>query len=125
MVKRLSLLGLLTMLLPGVGGLGILPERSSGAAGRRKRSGETPKPLKQSKMSIASGGIRFAAAAEPAPVKPKRATRERVPRPKVKNLYGVNDVFHLWHPRGGRPSSPNRAYYETRRPARCEVGLVR
>ena len=53
-----------------------------------------------------------------------RAMRLR-PRPKVKNLYGVNDVFHLWHPRGGRGKSPNRAYYEQRRPARCEVGLVR
>ncbi len=54
-----------------------------------------------------------------------RAMRLR-PRPPVKLLYGVNDVFHLWplatQP-GGREN--NRAYYETRRPVRCLRGLER
>jgi GT2 family glycosyltransferase len=52
-----------------------------------------------------------------------RAMRMR-PRPRVKNLYGTNDVFHLWHPTGGRGRSPNRDYYETARPVRCERGLA-
>jgi GT2 family glycosyltransferase len=54
-----------------------------------------------------------------------RAMRLR-PRPRVALLYGRNDVLHLW------PEAPrrvgrerNRAYYRTRRPARCERGLRR
>ena len=51
-----------------------------------------------------------------------RAMRLR-PRPHVAVMYGVNDVVHLWHPPapGGRAAS--RAYYETSRPIRCELGL--
>jgi glycosyltransferase involved in cell wall biosynthesis len=54
--------------------------------------------------------------------------RDRVmrlgPRPRVKVLYGENDVFHLWHPVRGTPQdSPNLARYRTPRPARCERGL--
>jgi glycosyltransferase involved in cell wall biosynthesis len=55
--------------------------------------------------------------------------RDRVlrlrPRPSVKNLYLVNDVFHLWHPPapGGRARS--MTYYRTNRPVRCRRGLVR
>lgn len=46
------------------------------------------------------------------------------PRPRVRVLYGVNDVFHLWHPeRGSREQSPNWPYYRTRRPVACERGL--
>jgi GT2 family glycosyltransferase len=53
-----------------------------------------------------------------------RAMRHR-PRPRVKVLYGTNDVVHLWHGAvpGGR--APNRAYYRLARPVRCERGLVR
>lgn len=53
-----------------------------------------------------------------------RAMRLR-PRPRVALLYGRNDVVHLC------PESPrrvdreaNRAYYRTRRPVRCERGVV-
>jgi glycosyltransferase involved in cell wall biosynthesis len=53
-----------------------------------------------------------------------RAMRHR-PRPRVKILYDGNDVFHLWHRRTGRSRSTNRAYYETPRPVRCELGLER
>ena len=54
--------------------------------------------------------------------------RERVmrlrPRPRVRVLYGVNDVFHLWHPvRGTSEDSPNRAYFRSARPVACERGL--
>ena len=38
-----------------------------------------------------------------------RAMRLR-PRPRVKVLYGVNDVFHLWHPRSGRRDQ-SQIYY--------------
>jgi len=52
-----------------------------------------------------------------------RVMRSR-PRPAAKVLYGVNDVFHLWHPvRGTAPQSPNREYYRSQRPVRCERGL--
>jgi hypothetical protein len=52
-----------------------------------------------------------------------RAMRSR-PRPRVRVLYTLNDVFHLWHPitRGRR--SEGKPYYETSRPVRCERGLV-
>jgi glycosyltransferase involved in cell wall biosynthesis len=52
-----------------------------------------------------------------------RAMRLR-PKPRVKVLYGSNDVFHLWHPEN--PSErrhESRAYYERARPIRCERGL--
>jgi glycosyltransferase involved in cell wall biosynthesis len=49
------------------------------------------------------------------------------PRPVVRNLYGKNDVFHLWHPssnpREGRKSQ--WAYYQQARPVFCEQGLAR
>lgn len=51
-----------------------------------------------------------------------RAMRLR-PRPRVKLLYGRNDVFHLWHPKIVK--SDDRAYYHSSRPVRCEWGLVR
>lgn len=56
--------------------------------------------------------------------------RDRVmklrPRPVVRNLYGINDVFHLWHP--VPPSIPRKElqtweYYNQKRPVRCEQGL--
>jgi GT2 family glycosyltransferase len=52
-----------------------------------------------------------------------RAMRTR-PRPRVKVLYGVNDVYHLWHPvhPGGRAGS--MPYYRQARPVRCEHGLT-
>lgn len=53
-----------------------------------------------------------------------RAMRLR-PRPRVKNLYLRNDVYHLWHPPSPGQRENNRAYYDTKRPARCEVGLTR
>jgi len=52
-----------------------------------------------------------------------RAMRLR-PRPRVKNLYLRNDVYHLWHPTGNRERALN-TYYRTKRPIRCELGLVR
>lgn len=46
------------------------------------------------------------------------------PRPRVRVLYGRNDVFHLWHPIAGKAvGSPNLAYYRSPRPARCVFGL--
>jgi predicted glycosyltransferase involved in capsule biosynthesis len=54
-----------------------------------------------------------------------RAMRLR-PRPIVKNLYGSNDVFHLWHPENDsikRRQLPTWGYYQQRRPVRCETGL--
>lgn len=46
------------------------------------------------------------------------------PRPRVRVLYGENDVFHLWHPIVAKAaSSPNLAYYRSPRPARCVFGL--
>lgn len=51
-----------------------------------------------------------------------RAMRHR-PRPEVKIHYGVNDVFHLWHPRSPGGRERTRPYYETRRPVVCERGL--
>ena len=53
-----------------------------------------------------------------------RAMRHR-PRPRVKILYARNDVFHLWHRKAGGTRSANRAYYDTLRPVRCELGLER
>lgn len=47
------------------------------------------------------------------------------PRPRVRVLYGENDVFHLWHPvrsEGGREK--HRAYMKSARPVRAEEGLV-
>lgn len=53
-----------------------------------------------------------------------RAMRHR-PRPRVKNLYLENDVFHLWHPVGaGGGRKAQWAYYKSPRPIRCEQGLV-
>lgn len=51
-----------------------------------------------------------------------RVMRTR-PRPVVRVLYGLNDVYHLWHPPvvGGRKK--HREYYESARPVRCELGL--
>jgi len=46
------------------------------------------------------------------------------PRPKVKNLFMVNDVFHLYHGTKTVKRKDNRAYYETKRPIRCVKGLV-
>ncbi len=54
-----------------------------------------------------------------------RAMRLR-PRPVVKNLYGSNDVFHLWHPENDtipRQQLPAWSYYQKIRPIRCEHGL--
>lgn len=50
------------------------------------------------------------------------------PRPVVRNLYTVNDVFHQWHPI--LPSKPRREldswpYYAQKRPLRCIEGLIR
>lgn len=54
-----------------------------------------------------------------------RAMRLR-PRPRVKVLYGTNDVYHLWAPTSREARrKDSRAYYETRRPIRCELGLER
>ena len=54
-----------------------------------------------------------------------RAMRLR-PRPRVKNLHGRNDVFHLWHPAipGGRAASL-ALYRRTDHPPRCALGLDR
>jgi glycosyltransferase involved in cell wall biosynthesis len=54
-----------------------------------------------------------------------RAMRLR-PRARVKNLYTVCDVFHLWHPEtpGGREQSL-ALYSRTDHPPRCAVGLDR
>ncbi len=52
-----------------------------------------------------------------------RAMRHR-PRPRVKVLYTLNDVFHLWHPVTKGRRSEGKPYYETKRPVRCEMGLV-
>ncbi len=52
-----------------------------------------------------------------------RAMRLR-PKPRVKVLYGTNDVFHLWHPENaGSKRAESRRYYDTPRPIRCELGL--
>jgi GNAT superfamily N-acetyltransferase len=71
------------LVLPEQSRLGILPEPTSAAAGRRKRSGDTPKPRQSpvAPTTISSGGLRLVASkpAE-APTKPQRE-----PRPKVKN----------------------------------------
>ena len=56
-----------------------------------------------------------------------RAMRVR-PKPRVKVLYTVNDMFHLWHPAnstGTDGRARSRAYYEAARPTRCELGLAR
>jgi GT2 family glycosyltransferase len=53
-----------------------------------------------------------------------RAMRHR-PRPRVKVLYGKNDVFHLWHPVGPGRRSEGLPYYRTKRPVRCERGLAK
>ncbi len=53
-----------------------------------------------------------------------RAMRLR-PKPKVKVLYGTNDVFHLWHtPSRGAKRETSRAYHRTERPIRAIHGLV-
>ena len=46
------------------------------------------------------------------------------PRPRVKNLYTLNDNYHLWHPQatGGRETSLE-LYERMDRPPRCELGL--
>src|SRR5688500_615079 len=66
--------------LPLDRGLGILPEPNSAAP--RKRSGETPKPQKQTQSIVTTAACRlhFTPLAPPAKEKPKR-----VARPKVKN----------------------------------------
>jgi hypothetical protein len=46
------------------------------------------------------------------------------PRPKVKNLFARNYVFHLYHPTKTGMRKANRAYYESARPVRCVKGLV-
>ena len=53
-----------------------------------------------------------------------RAMRHR-PRPRVKVLYTLNDVFHLWHPINKGRRAEGKPYYETKRPLRCEMGLVK
>lgn len=53
-----------------------------------------------------------------------RAMRHR-PRARVKVLYGVNDVYHLWHEPAAGGRAKSRAYYDTPRPVRCLHGLVR
>ncbi len=53
-----------------------------------------------------------------------RAMRHR-PRPRVKNMYLDNDVYHLWHPVS--PGGDRRAqweYFKSKRPVRCVTGLV-
>lgn len=53
----------------------------------------------------------------------ERVMRTR-PRPRVAVLYGVNDVFHLWHPvRATAQASPFRAYFRSERPVACVRGL--
>lgn len=47
------------------------------------------------------------------------------PRPPVKILHGMNDVFHVWHERVKDRREPNRPYYRLERPVRCVEGLVR
>ena len=58
--------------------------------------------------------------------------RDRVmrlrPRPPVRNLYTVNDVFHQWHP--VPPPKPRHEletweYYCQKRPVRCMDGLLK
>lgn len=47
------------------------------------------------------------------------------PRPRVRVLYGRNDVYHLWHPVSVKSvGSPNLAFYRSPRPSRCVFGLV-
>lgn len=54
--------------------------------------------------------------------------RDRVmrlrPRPRVKNLYLQNDVYHLWHPPNAAPRAEN-PLYRSQQPIRCEQGLIR
>jgi len=52
-----------------------------------------------------------------------RAMRHR-PRPRVRVLYGENDVFHLWHGRTPGARGRNRPYAGFDRPVRCRKGLV-
>ena len=48
------------------------------------------------------------------------------PRARVKNLYTVNDVFHLWHPSSPGGREPGMAIYRQHdHPPRCELGLDR
>lgn len=48
------------------------------------------------------------------------------PRPIIRNMYGTNEVFHLWHP----SSDPTRGrktqwdYYTSKRPIACENGYA-
>ncbi len=58
--------------------------------------------------------------------------RDRVmrlrPRPRVRVLYGSNDVVHCWHPRpaaGVDQRATSRAYHRTPRPIACERGFAR
>ncbi len=54
-----------------------------------------------------------------------RVMRRR-PRPRVKNLYLTNWVYHLWHPTAaGLGRAVHDAYYRSARPVRCEEGLER
>lgn len=53
-----------------------------------------------------------------------RAMRHR-PHPRVKVLYTINDIYHLWHTTGQRSRKDNRTYYRQERPMRCVVGLIR
>ena len=53
-----------------------------------------------------------------------RAMRSR-PRPRVKNLYLVNDVYHLWHPSTPQTREASLEYYRQERPVRCGRGLAR
>lgn len=52
-----------------------------------------------------------------------RAMRH-VPRPRVKVLYGENDVFHLWHPRRPNANALYRQHRDDPRPWRAERGLA-
>jgi len=52
-----------------------------------------------------------------------RAMRLR-PKPRVKVLYGTNDVIHLWHPTNRSALlAESRRYAVTARPIRCVEGL--
>lgn len=53
-----------------------------------------------------------------------RAMRHE-PRPRVKNMYLDNDVYHLWHPVGaGGGRKQQWEYYKSARPVRCVRGLL-
>jgi GT2 family glycosyltransferase len=46
------------------------------------------------------------------------------PRPRVKVLYMLNDVFHMWHATKSTGRKHNMSYYQQKRPLRCTQGLV-